>query len=172
MSQHQHESINDDALDDPRVRDAVQEYQALTETGRRPDRDEFLAQHGSIAHVLAECLDGLDFLHGIVADIDKDPPEPVASAPCTLPPVQEGQPLGDYRIVREIGRGGMGVVYEAVQLSLGRRVALKVLPFAAALDAKQLRRFQNEARAAAQLHHTNIVPVYAVGVERSVHFYA
>jgi serine/threonine protein kinase len=80
--------------------------------------------------------------------------------------------LGDFRIVREIGRGGMGIVYEAVQLSLGRRVALKVLPFAATLDAKQLQRFKNEAQAAAQLHHTNIVPVYAVGVERGVHYYA
>ena len=66
----------------------------------------------------------------------------------------------------------MGVVYEAVQLSLGRRVALKVLPFAAALDAKQLQRFKTEAHAAAQLHHTNIVPVYAIGCERGVHFYA
>ena len=66
----------------------------------------------------------------------------------------------------------MGVVYEAVQLSLGRRVALKVLPFAAALDRKQLQRFKNEAQAAAQLHHNNIVPVYAVGCERGVHFYA
>jgi serine/threonine protein kinase len=82
------------------------------------------------------------------------------------------EPLGDYRIVRELGRGGMGVVYEAVQMSLGRRVALKVLPFAAALDAKQLQRFKHEAQAAAQLHHTNIVPVYAVGCERGVHYYA
>ena len=81
-------------------------------------------------------------------------------------------PLGDFRIVRELGRGGMGIVYEAVQLSLGRRVALKVLPFAATLDAKHLQRFRNEAQAAAQLHHSNIVPVYAVGCERGVHFYA
>jgi serine/threonine-protein kinase len=80
--------------------------------------------------------------------------------------------LGDYRVLREVGRGGMGVVYEAVQVSLGRRVALKVLPFAAALDAKQLQRFRNEAQAAAQLHHTNIVPVYGVGCEHGIHFYA
>ena len=80
--------------------------------------------------------------------------------------------LGDFRIVREIGRGGMGVVYEAEQLSLGRRVALKVLPLAAALDRKQLQRFQLEAQAAACLHHTNIVPVHAVGCERGVPFYA
>src|SRR5262249_42573184 len=81
-------------------------------------------------------------------------------------------PLGDFRIVREVGRGGMGVVYEAVQLSLGRRVALKVLPFAATLDSRRLQRFRTEAQAAALLHHTNIVPVFAVGCERGVHFYA
>jgi tetratricopeptide (TPR) repeat protein len=66
----------------------------------------------------------------------------------------------------------MGIVYEAEQVSLGRRVALKVLPLAATLGGTQLQRFQNEARAAAGLHHTNIVPVYYVGCERGVHFYA
>jgi len=66
----------------------------------------------------------------------------------------------------------MGVVYEAEQISLGRRVALKVLPFAGMLDSRQLQRFVNEARAAACLHHPNIVPVHAVGNERGVHYYA
>src|SRR5262249_52659542 len=73
---------------------------------------------------------------------------------------------------REVGRGGMGIVYEATQISLGRRVALKVLPFAAALDDRQLQRFKNEALAAAHLQHPNIVPVYYIGCERGVHFYA
>src|SRR5262249_28060028 len=68
--------------------------------------------------------------------------------------------------------GGMGVVYEAEQISLGRRVALKVLPFASTLDAKQLQRFKNEAQAAAHLHHNSIVPVHATGCERGVHYYA
>ncbi len=80
--------------------------------------------------------------------------------------------LGDFRMIRQVGRGGMGVVYEAEQVSLHRRVALKVLPFASALDPLQLRRFQTEALAAAQLHHTNIVPVFSVGCERGVHYYA
>ena len=75
-----------------------------------------------------------------------------------------GRTLGDYRLLREVGRGGMAVVYEAEQVSLGRRVALKVLPFAAVLDPKQLQRFKNEAQAAAHLHHQNIVPVYFVGL--------
>jgi WD40 repeat protein/serine/threonine protein kinase len=80
--------------------------------------------------------------------------------------------LGDYRLVREVGRGGMGVVYEAQQISLKRRVALKVALFASAIDARQLQRFQIEAQAAAALHHANIVPVFAVGTERGVPFYA
>jgi tetratricopeptide (TPR) repeat protein/serine/threonine protein kinase len=80
--------------------------------------------------------------------------------------------LGDFRIFREVGRGGMGVVYEAEQVSLGRRVALKVLPFAATMDPKQLQRFKNEAKAAASLKHEHIVSVYAVGCERGVHYFA
>src|SRR5262249_19139835 len=80
--------------------------------------------------------------------------------------------LGDFRILREVGRGGMGVVYEAKQISLGRRVALKVLPFAAAMAPEQLQRFKNEAQTAAQLQHQHVVPVYGVGCERGVHYYA
>jgi serine/threonine protein kinase/WD40 repeat protein len=80
--------------------------------------------------------------------------------------------LGDFRILREVGRGGMAVVYEAEQVSLNRRVALKVLPLAATLDPRQLERFRHEARAAGLLHHHHIVPVYAVGCERGIHYYA
>jgi serine/threonine protein kinase len=79
--------------------------------------------------------------------------------------------LGDYRILREVGRGGMGIVYEAEQESLGRHVALKVLPSHALLDPRHLQRFQREARAAARLHHTNIVPVYGVGEAEGLHYY-
>ena len=80
--------------------------------------------------------------------------------------------LGDYRIVREVGRGGMGIVFEAVQVPLGRRVALKILPLAAAVDPRHLQRFQLEAQAAAHLHHPHIVPIFAVGCDRGVHYYA
>jgi serine/threonine protein kinase len=79
--------------------------------------------------------------------------------------------LGDYRILREVGRGGMGVVYEAEQESLGRHVALKVLPQQALLDPRHLLRFKRESRAVARLHHTNIVPVHGVGEEGGLHYF-
>ncbi len=79
--------------------------------------------------------------------------------------------LGEFRLLREVGRGGMGVVYEAEQESLGRRVALKVLPANMLTDPKQVRRFEREARSAARLHHTNIVPVFGVGQHEGTHFY-
>jgi serine/threonine protein kinase len=158
------------AVDDPRIVEALEKYLAAVEAGEKPNRQAYLARHAEIAGALAECLDGLEALQAASSPGRSSSAERGSGG--TSADLQPEAPLGDFRIVREIGRGGMGVVYEAVQMSLGRRVALKVLPFAAALDAKQLQRFKNEAQAAAQLHHTNIVPVYAVGVERGVHFYA
>jgi serine/threonine protein kinase/Flp pilus assembly protein TadD len=155
------------APDDSRIIRALQEYQVELRAGHKPSRSAFQARYPDIADALAECLDGLEYVHVVAPQLSD--PGPAISAARDINP--EG-PLGDFRIVREIGRGGMGVVYEAVQISLGRRVALKVLPFAAALDPKQLQRFKNEAHAAALLHHTNIVPVISVGCERGVHFYA
>jgi eukaryotic-like serine/threonine-protein kinase len=153
--------------DDPRLVAAVRDYMAALERGPPPNRKEFLVEHAEIAADLAVCLDGLEMVHSAATKVRRQPaPRPLLGAENT------SQPLGDFQIVREIGRGGMGVVYEAYQLSLGRRVALKVLPFAASLDPARLERFRNEAQAAAQLHHTNIVPVYSVGIDRGVHFYA
>jgi serine/threonine protein kinase len=161
-----------DAAEDPRVFQAVQEYLAALEGGARPNRSAFLARNPDIASAVAECLDALEFVQSAVPRLERPAPMPGIDHPAASPVIDTAQPLGDFLIRREIGRGGMGIVYEAEQISLGRRVALKVLPFAWTLDPRQLRRFQNEARAVAHLHHTNIVPIYSVGCERSVHFYA
>lgn len=159
-----------DPLDDPRLTEALEEYQSALEAGAKPDRRAFLDRYADIAGPLANCLDGLEMLHTTGSQLQPEAKKP--RAPVVDPAPAAALPLGDFRIVREIGRGGMGVVYEAMQLSLGRRVALKVLPFAVALDQRQLQRFKNEAQAAALLHHTNIVPVFAVGCERGVYYYA
>jgi serine/threonine protein kinase len=152
------------SLDDESVVRHLRAYQEALEAGERPDRRQMLARFPQIAEELARCLDGLDFVHRVAPQL-RDEDLPGRDLDATTP-------LGDFQIVREVGRGGMGVVYEAEQMSLGRRVALKVLPFAAVLDDRYLRRFKNEAQAAAHLHHTNIVPVHAVGCERGVHYYA
>lgn len=156
-----------DHADDPRLVEAVQAYLAETEAGRRPMRRTFLARYPDLGQELEDCLDGLAFVHSAAGGLQ-------SQAPASEPEIEPAtaKPLGDFQLIREIGRGGMGVVYEAEQISLGRRVALKILPTAAALDPRQLQRFRNESLAIAQLHHTNIVPVYAVGCERSVHYYA
>ena len=82
------------------------------------------------------------------------------------------QRLGDFEILRELGRGGMGVVFEARQVSLSRKVALKVLSGRLGLTDQAVQRFRREAEAAARLHHTNIVPIYATGECGGTHFYA
>jgi serine/threonine protein kinase/tetratricopeptide (TPR) repeat protein len=153
--------------DDPRVLRAVEEYLAALEAGDAPRRADFLARHADIAARLGDYLDGLELIHR--AGSAAGPPSAGTAAADDL---AGAEPLGDFLLLREIGRGGMGVVYEAVQRSLNRTVALKVLPFAAALDSRQLQRFKNEAQAAACLHHPHIVPVFGVGCERAVHFYA
>jgi predicted Ser/Thr protein kinase len=135
-----------------RVLDA---YMAELQAGARPDREKLLREHPSLAGQLEQCLASIEFIHG-------------AARPSGGTPAQ----LGDFRIVREIGRGGMGVVYEAEQVSLRRKVALKVLRFGGATDPEAMRRFQDEALMIARLHHTNIVPIFAVGCEEGVHYYA
>ncbi len=133
----------------------LDQYLDDLKAGKQPSRDELVAAHPELASQLDACLAGLDFIHGVEH-----------ASP------QRTQTLGDYRIIREVGRGGMGAVFEADQISLGRRVALKVLRFGGVSDPEAIERFQREAETVAKLHHTNIVPIFAVGSERGVNFYA
>jgi serine/threonine protein kinase len=156
------------AADDPRLVAAVEEYLSRLETGENIDIEAFVAEYSEIGATLRQCLVGLQFVQAAVPDLEESA---AAISQLSTADTDIGGQLGDYRLIRELGRGGMGVVYEAEQLSLKRHVALKVLPFASVLDATRLRRFQNEALAAAGLEHPHIVPVYAVGCERGIHYY-
>lgn len=146
----------------------LDQYLCQLEQGEPVDIEKMLRDNDDIADVLRAYFVQLDELHGIAAGFqqglfgDSDPETVVG----------ENARLGDYTIVREIGRGGMGIVFEAVQESLNRRVALKLLPMTAMLDARQIARFKNESLAAGQLQHRHIVSVHGVGVERGIHYYA
>ena len=133
----------------------LDQYLADLEAGGAPSREKLLADHPGLASQLEPCLSGMEFIHR-------------AARPAAGMPAQ----LGDFEIAREVGRGGMGVVYEARQLSLKRKVALKVLRFAGVADRDAMERFQREAETVAQLHHTNIVPIFAIGEQQGVFFYA
>jgi serine/threonine protein kinase/TolA-binding protein len=158
------ESVSEREL---RFQEVAAAYLEAREAGRSDELSALLARHPDLADEVVAFVAGQDEVAVLAAPL-RDVAAPVA----LLEPTGLPGTLGDFRIVREVGRGGMGIVYEAEQISLGRRVALKVLPFAATMDPRQLQRFHNEARAAAGLHHTNIVPVYGVGCERGVHYYA
>jgi serine/threonine protein kinase len=133
--------------------------------GERPSVDEYVNRYPHIAALLRRTLEAAAQLHRT----------PLSGSSCDAtnddPLLKE--PLGDFQLIRKIGEGGMGIVYLAEQISLGRRnVAVKLLPSVSALDARMLRRFHNEAEAAASLKHEHIVPVYCIDCQRERHFYA
>jgi serine/threonine protein kinase/WD40 repeat protein/Flp pilus assembly protein TadD len=154
---------------DPQLAALIDELTDRLQAGEAVDLEAYLRRHPDHAEPLRQLIPALEMMAELKRSAVRAAPSPSAPGRDSWPDVGV---LGDFRILREVGRGGMGVVYEAEQISLGRRVALKVLPLAAAMDSKQLQRFQLEAHAAACLHHTNIVPVHAVGCERGVPFYA
>ena len=142
----------------------IEELATRLQAGETPDLEACAREHPECAERIRRLLPAVQ----VLADLGRAPAAQTDSGA----PGPRLRVLGDFRLRREVGRGGMGVVYEAEQISLRRRVALKVLPFAAMLDPRQLQRFHNEARAAACLQHPSIVPVHAVGCDRNVHYYA
>ncbi len=167
MNQSRNYDVSDEPATLQRLDEAQKErlttildhYLSEVESGRRPDREALLSEHADLRDALVEYLDKLDELNRFMGG-DTYSPEII------------GKQLGDYRLIRELGRGGMGVVYLAQQVTLDRQVAVKVLPFASIIEEKYIERFKNEAKAAAQLEHPNIVPVYSVGFDQGMHYYA
>src|SRR5262245_18562969 len=135
--------------------------------GERPVPEDYLAQFPEQAERILTAF--REFFPARDQPTQAAPPRDPPATAGPLPPLER---LGDYRIIREIGHGGMGVVYEAEQLSLGRHVALKILPQKLLEDPGTRARFEREARAAAKLHHTNIVPVFGVGEHDGQPYYA
>src|SRR6516162_3095763 len=154
--------VESDPIDgDEQLGEAIEAYLALGEDGRAPDPEQFAARYPDLGDDLRDALEGLALVQGLVGD----PHGPGRG-------LESGRRIAGYRIVRELGRGGMGIVYEAVHVGLDRPVALKVLGTHAAPDSTSRRRFLNEARTAAGLHHTHIVPVFDVGQVGGLCYYA
>jgi WD40 repeat protein/serine/threonine protein kinase len=147
----------------------AEEFLARYRAGERPTVGEYAQRFPALAGQIRRLLPALVVMEELRPGEEKSSPTPSKRRPGDGPVPER---LGEYLILREIGRGGMGVVYEAVQESLGRHVALKVLPFNSLVSPMQLERFQREARAAARLHHSNIVPVFGIGEHEGIHYYA
>ena len=164
-SEHGQPSIVDPQPDRDPFETLASEFVERLRRGETPSVDVYAAEHPELADDIRELFPTIARMEHL-----KVPSEELRNQRTVLGTVRLKR-LGDFRILREIGRGGMGIVYEAQQESLRRRVAVKVLPKSALLDAKHLKRFQREARTAAGLHHTNIVPVFGVGQQDDFQYY-
>jgi eukaryotic-like serine/threonine-protein kinase len=146
-----------------RIAKIIEDCMLGLENGELFDIEEVANAHPELAEPLRRCLAGLQTLHDAVNLKETFPDEQ---------PIEPVKRLGEFELQEVIGRGGMGIVYSAWQSSLQRRVALKVMQSGSMAHPNRLRRFQLEAQSAGQLQHPNIVPVYAVGHEAGVHYYA
>jgi serine/threonine protein kinase len=156
-----------DGHGDNPVDDLAEEFARRWRAGEEPSIEDYVSRHPQWADEIREVLPAVVMLEQLKPRREDAPTLLETGAPSARIPER----IGEYRIVREIGRGGMGVVYEAVQESLGRRVALKLLPASSFADEKFRSRFRRESQAAARLHHTNIVPVFGVGEHDGLWFY-
>ena len=148
------------------VEQLADSFVARFRKGERPSISEYTQRYPDLAEEIKEVFPALVAIEQAHQDFQCTTAE--TSAAPLAPAISR---LGDFPIIREIGRGGMGIVYEAEQVSLGRRVAVKVLASTLLTNVKNRKRFAREARAAAGLHHTNIVPVFGVGEQGDVAYY-
>ncbi|HJZ55402.1 MAG TPA: protein kinase, partial [Gemmataceae bacterium] len=146
------------------LNELADEFAARQRAGERPRLEEFCERHPHLADDIRSLFPALVELERAKADAGVDLAVEVADTPAITN-------LGDFHLLREVGRGGMGVVYEAEQVSLGRRVAIKLLPATVFREPTKRRRFEREAKAAAKLHHTNIVPVHGFGEHDGTPYY-
>lgn len=153
------------------VMELAEEFLERYRQGQRPSLKDYIDRHPELADEVREVFPAMAMMENIAINDDSLDGETTEAPDCSrcTPPLP--RQIGDFRIIREIGHGGMGVVYEADQVSLGRHVALKILPVQMLSDRKQRLRFEREAKAAARLHHSNIVPVFGVGEYKGTAYY-
>ncbi|MEM1068133.1 MAG: serine/threonine-protein kinase, partial [Planctomycetota bacterium] len=154
--------------DDPQQEqlDAIAEsFSNALRRGDRPSIDAIVAKYNQRFPELRSLLESILMIEGL-----KSSTHPPATSESTVGWDQLDQ-LDEYKILRQIGRGGMGVVFEAIHQPLSRRVAIKVLATRTLDETKEVQRFRREARAAARLRHSNIVPVFGVGHACNHHYY-
>ena len=148
------------------IADIADEFTARIAKGESPDIEEYVLKVPGSEAIIRDILQSL-LLMRAMQDSKKD------SSQASFGSTKEiSGTVGEYEILDEIGRGGMGVVYRARQTTLGRIVALKVLPFAASLDPVKLKRFQIETQSASMIQHPNVVAIYGTGCHQGVHYYA
>jgi hypothetical protein len=150
------------------IDDLVETFLERYRRGERPHLAEYTEKYPELTERIRGLFPALLAIEELGAADGSEiaRPEDQNTAAAMLPVM-----LGDYRVLRPVGSGGMGIVYEAIQESLGRYVALKPLASHQLNDPTRLERFRREARAAARLHHTHIVPVYGIGEHDGIHFY-
>jgi serine/threonine protein kinase/WD40 repeat protein len=165
------DALSDSGNVDERVGEAIEAYLALAEQGSPPEIEAFAARYPDLRDDVRAGLEGLELVHGLLG-IGSAHGSGGGRGSGIDHRIESGRRIAGYRVVRELGRGGMGTVYEAVHVGLDRPVALKVLGVHAAPDSSARRRFLNEARTAAGLHHTHIVPVFDVGQVGGLCYYA
>ena len=169
-------SVSVDAFDpDRRLDDLLALYLEEVEAGRPPDRSAWLAKHPDLAAELSAFFANLDHVGRIAGPLREHPSPPILAFPTAVDAVAEGGRVGyfgDYELIREIARGGMGVVYAARQVSLDRLLALKIIPAGPGTSEAELRRFRLEAEAVAQLDHPNLVPIYEAGEHAGHRYYS
>lgn len=163
------ETFVDDGPVEDRLDGLAAEFVERYRNGESPTIADYAEQYPELAKEICDLFPTIAQMEGLKVQIEQDQ-QPNSKRGMIAGHVPLSQ-LGDFRIIREIGRGGMGVVYEAEQMSLGRRVAIKALPLLSVSQPELVKRFQREARTAARLHHTNIVPVFGVGEAEGFHYY-
>ena len=141
-------------------------------SGQSPSIEHYAQAYPQHAAMIRSIFPSLMIVEKVSAKVTNESIAPTLSATCSDPTQLVPKAFDDFEILHCIGRGGMGVVYEAIQGSLQRRVALKVIHAQASASPRSRERFRREAESAAGLHHTNIVPVYGSGEDHGLQYYA